>query len=99
VVSRLTYVNDEENLGTEIAAADGSSWAVVHHTQAEDRGHRVIQAGPRHLWDEIESVHGEWLAHDRPGHDRFGLSVGADAAPFLWLGSADSGDAWELATS
>jgi methyltransferase of ATP-grasp peptide maturase system len=98
VVSRLIYVDDEENLGTEIATADGSSWAEVHHTPVDDRGYRAIQAGPRRLWDEVESMHREWLAHDRPRHDRFGISVGREAAPLLWLDSADGSHAWELAT-
>jgi methyltransferase of ATP-grasp peptide maturase system len=85
VMSRRIYVDDSENLGTEIGNADGSSWAMVHHTPDGARGFCVLQAGPRRLWDEIETVHREWLAHDRPGHDRFGLTVGGGMAPVVWL--------------
>lgn len=84
VVSRPTYVDDEESLGTEIGTGDGSSWALVHHA-ADDRGHRVLQAGPRRLWDEIEAVHHDWVRHGRPARDRFGLTVGGGSAPRLWL--------------
>lgn len=97
VVSHLSYVDDSENLGTEIGTADGSSWAMVHHT-SDKHGHRVLQAGPRRLWDEIEAVHREWIAHDRPTHDRFGLTVDGRSAPVLWLDSPDSAHAWEPPT-
>jgi protein-L-isoaspartate(D-aspartate) O-methyltransferase len=85
VVSHLSYVDDSENLGTEIGTADGSSWAIVHHATDGEHGHRVLQAGPRLLWDEIEAVHREWVRHDRPTHDRFGLTVGGGSDPVLWL--------------
>lgn len=85
VVSNLAYVDDSENLGTEIGTADGSSWAVVHHEPDGERGHRVLQAGPRRLWDETEAVHREWVRHGRPARDRFGLTVGVGSSPALWL--------------
>jgi methyltransferase of ATP-grasp peptide maturase system len=98
VLSNLTYVDDGENLGTEIGTADGSSWAMVHHDPDGDRGFRVLQAGHRRLWDEIEALHREWVRHDRPPHDRFGLTVGGGSAPVLWLDEPDSTHAWELST-
>jgi methyltransferase of ATP-grasp peptide maturase system len=98
VVSRQVYVDDAENLGTEMATGDGSSWAEVHHTRDGERGFRVVQAGPRRLWDEIEALHGESLGHGRQGHDRFGLTVGGGSAPVLWLDNPESAHAWELPT-
>jgi hypothetical protein len=47
---------------------------------------------------EIEALHGEWLDHGRPGHDRFGLTVGGGSDPVLWLDSPDSAHAWALPT-
>jgi hypothetical protein len=95
VVSRLIYVDDEENLGTELAVADGASWALVHHARDGERGYRTVQAGPRRLWDEIEALHRVWLAHDRPRADRFGITVGGGSTRCLWLDHADDGHAWE----
>jgi methyltransferase of ATP-grasp peptide maturase system len=98
VSSRQVYVDDAENLGTEMATGDGSSWAEVHHTPDGELGFRVVQAGPRRLWHEIEALHGEWLGHGRPGHDRFGLTIGGRSAPVLWLDSPGSAHAWALPT-
>jgi hypothetical protein len=97
VVSRQIYLDDGEHLGTEMATGDGS-WAVVHHTRDGDREYRVIQAGPRRLWDEIEALHREWVTHDRPAHDRFGLTVTSDGRHRVWLDNPDSDRAWELPT-
>jgi hypothetical protein len=89
VVSCQIFVDGTKNLATEIITSDGSSWAVAHHEAERDLGHRVLQAGPRRLWDEIEAVHHKWEVHDRPAHDRFGLTVGGGATPVLWLDSPD----------
>jgi methyltransferase of ATP-grasp peptide maturase system len=93
VMSHRIYVDDSENLATEIGTGDGSSWAMVHHTPDDERGFRVLQTGPRRFWDEIEALHRKWVAHDRPAHDRFGLTVGGRSTPVLWLDSPESG-AW-----
>jgi hypothetical protein len=98
VVSHLIYTDGGENLGTEIGTADDSSWAMVHHDPDAERGFRVLQAGPRRIWDEIEVLHREWVRHDRLPHDRFGLTVGGGSAPALWLDEPDSAHAWELPT-
>jgi hypothetical protein len=45
VVSQLSYVDDNENLGTEIGTTDGSSWARVHHAFDDKHGFRTLQAG------------------------------------------------------
>ncbi|GAA1273327.1 methyltransferase domain-containing protein [Pseudonocardia aurantiaca] len=89
VGSRQIYVDDSENLGTEMATGDGTSWAVVHHNRHGERGFHASQAGRRRLWDEIEALHREWLGHGRPAHDRYGLTVGGEAPPVLWLDGPD----------
>jgi protein-L-isoaspartate O-methyltransferase len=90
VASRQIYVDGGENLGTEIATADGSSWTVVHHTRDRARGFRLSQAGERRLWDEIEALHGTWVAHGRPGCDQFGITIDGDWPPALWLHESHS---------
>jgi hypothetical protein len=58
----------------------------------------VQQAGPRRLCDEIEAVHREWVARDRPAYDRIGPTVGRASRPALWLDSPDSAHVQELPT-
>lgn len=99
VLSNLSYVDENgESLATEIGTADGTSWALVHHTPDGDHRHRVLQAGPRRLWDEIEAVHREWVRHGRPARDRFGLTVTADGGWRVWLDDPDDATDWGLLT-
>ncbi|MFH8346200.1 methyltransferase domain-containing protein [Streptomyces sp. NPDC018045] len=66
------------------------SWAC---TQFRDGAKaRVRQYGARRLWDEAEAAYRWWVAHDRPGHERFGLTVTA-AGERVWLDG--SGESWE----
>ncbi|MFJ9840327.1 methyltransferase domain-containing protein [Kitasatospora sp. NPDC101155] len=59
-----------------VATTDGSSWAAVDWDGAEStERYTVWQHGPRRLWNEVEAAHQWWLDHDRPGPDRFGLTV------------------------
>ncbi|MPZ67705.1 MAG: methyltransferase domain-containing protein [Pseudonocardiaceae bacterium] len=73
---RLVIVDDEGNLGTEIATPDGS-WAMVWHTPDNGRYH-VSQAGPRRLWDILETTHQSWTDTGQPGWDRCRLTVTRD---------------------
>jgi methyltransferase of ATP-grasp peptide maturase system len=78
-------------LGDHLLHADGS-WA-RHRTL--DGQYVVEQGGPRHLWDDVERAHGEWLELGRPGRDRFGITITPEAQEF-WLDSPDSPHRWAL---
>jgi len=90
VACRRVYVDDNEHLGTELATADGSSWAVIHHTP-DGHGHLTCQSGARQLWTELEELHEQWIALERPAVDRFGLTVTGDGETVLWLDHPGSG--------
>ncbi|CAM5547415.1 MULTISPECIES: methyltransferase domain-containing protein [Streptomyces] len=67
------------------------SWACVLFRDGADA--RVWQYGPRRLWDEVEAAYRWWVARDRPGHERFGLTVTAEGER-VWLDGA--GESWGL---
>ncbi|MGA5133044.1 methyltransferase domain-containing protein [Streptomyces olivoreticuli] len=59
------------------------SWAAVvfHDGRTEAT---VYQSGRRRLWDEVEDAYRWWVDSDRPGFERFGLTVTADGrTPWL----------------
>ncbi|MBB6172894.1 protein-L-isoaspartate(D-aspartate) O-methyltransferase [Nocardiopsis mwathae] len=63
------------------------SWASVDY-QPGASDYPVEQAGPRRLWDEIQAAYQWWVATDRPGRERFGLTVTVDSQQ-VWLDSPD----------
>ncbi|MGW1201287.1 methyltransferase domain-containing protein [Streptomyces cyaneofuscatus] len=63
----------------------GTSWATADHSTARHR-YQVVQSGSRRLWDELEQAWAWWTANDRPGFERFGLTVDADGER-VWLDS------------
>lgn len=72
--------------------ADTASWASADHVPG-DTEFEVVQCGPRRLWDEVERAYGWWERHDRPGFERFGLTV-SEAGQRVWLD--DPGDSWAV---
>ncbi|MBB1246222.1 methyltransferase domain-containing protein [Streptomyces durbertensis] len=68
------------------------SWAVVDFRESRSEA-RVHQAGPRRLWDEVESAYRWWVAHGRPDHTRFGLTV-LPTGTHAWLD--DPAKAWQV---
>ncbi|MFF0227873.1 protein-L-isoaspartate(D-aspartate) O-methyltransferase [Streptomyces sp. NPDC004629] len=62
----------------ELWGADGA-WARAEHGKAR-------QAGPRLLWDAVEAAHELYLDNDRPGRDRFGVTVTPEGQR-TWLDS------------
>ncbi|MFF5637402.1 hypothetical protein [Streptomyces sp. NPDC012825] len=67
-----------------VATTDATSWAAVDRDGRSDDRFTVWQHGPRRLWDETEAAHAWWTSHDRPGPERFGLTVTAtDETPWL----------------
>jgi hypothetical protein len=70
--------DDGRVAAVELWSADGA-WA-----RAE--GETVRQAGPRLLWDAVEAAHELFTENDRPGCERFGVTVTAEGQR-LWLDS------------
>lgn len=68
--------DDGRTTAVELWIADGS-WA-----RAEDGA--VRQAGARMLWDAVEAAHKLYLKHERPGRERFGVTVTAEGQR-IWL--------------
>jgi protein-L-isoaspartate O-methyltransferase len=60
-----------------------TSWAVVIF-QDEQPEAPVYQAGPRRLWDEVETAWRWWDSQGQPDIDRFGLTVTAEGQR-AWL--------------
>jgi protein-L-isoaspartate O-methyltransferase len=69
---------DSSVTAVELWGTDGA-WA-----RAEDG--KARQAGPRLLWDAVEAAHELYVAHDRPGRERFGMTVAAEGQR-IWLDS------------
>ncbi|MEU6034054.1 methyltransferase domain-containing protein [Actinomadura sp. NPDC047616] len=69
-------------------AFSGPSWACVDVTDGAST-HRVLQYGPRNLWDEIEAAYRWWEQNERPLTGRFGLAVFPDRQ-YVYLDSLDN---------
>ncbi|ELP65532.1 rRNA adenine N-6-methyltransferase family protein [Streptomyces turgidiscabies] len=74
----FAFERDDEDVVTavELWGVDGS-WA-----RAEDEA--VRQAGTRLLWDAVEAAHALYVENGRPGRERFGVTVTAEAQR-IWL--------------
>jgi protein-L-isoaspartate O-methyltransferase len=68
------------------------SWAAVLFRRGAANS-TVHQSGARRLWDEVEAAWQWWTARDRPGPERFGLTVTAGGHR-AWLD--DPRDSWPL---
>lgn len=61
-----------------VAEETGSSWACVDYDGVQLASFPVRQFGPRRLWDEVSAARDGWDSANRPGLDRFGLTIGTD---------------------
>ncbi|MEU8140179.1 methyltransferase domain-containing protein [Streptodolium elevatio] len=68
---------------------DVTSWATADY-EPDAVEYDVRQAGPRRLWDELESAWRWWDNQDRPDFDRFGLTVGPAGNERVWLDRPDN---------
>ncbi|MFF9017763.1 methyltransferase domain-containing protein [Streptomyces sp. NPDC014870] len=71
-----------------VATTDATSWAAIDWDGESDDRWTVWQHGPRRLWNEVEAAHAWWVLHDRPGPERFGLTVTAKGES-AWLETPD----------
>ncbi|MEU8473781.1 methyltransferase domain-containing protein [Streptomyces hygroscopicus] len=74
---------------------ESSSWARITMTGAGVMTARLDFGGPRDLWAEREPLLAHWRDAGRPGHERYGLTVGPDGGHSLWLDEPD-GVSWQL---
>jgi hypothetical protein len=63
------------------------SWAGLRHGPGAET-FEVRQFGPRNLWDEVAAAYRWWERLDKPGRDRWGVTVSQDAQR-IWLDSPD----------
>ncbi len=71
-----------------LATTDTTSWAAVDWDGTSEDRFTVWQHGPRRLWNEAEIAYAWWTMHDRPGPERFGLTVTATGES-TWLDDSD----------
>jgi protein-L-isoaspartate O-methyltransferase len=83
--TRSVGLTTERGTGRWFLHPDGS-WAVVE--TAPDGDVRAFQGGPRPLWSDLEKTAAQWLSDDRPGLNRYGLTVTPDANT-VWLDDPD----------
>lgn len=68
---------DGEGILWLIDTASGS-WARLHHHPDRDGPYRILQSGPRHLWDEVQANYQWWLNAGRPTADRWRFTITPD---------------------
>jgi methyltransferase of ATP-grasp peptide maturase system len=78
-----------------LSTPDGA-WAQIT-LAAQDGAHQVTEGGPRRLWRAVEHAHQQWNQLDRPGWNRFGLTV-TPGTHTLWLDDPDSDHRWTCPT-
>lgn len=84
---------DRKPTATSITVGDGS-WAEVTLTTANGV-YQVAEASPRRVWRTLENAHARWTTLERPGWDRFGLTVTEDHQ-HVWLDTPTSSHTWPL---
>jgi hypothetical protein len=62
-----------------------------------DGAHEVTEGGPQRLWRAVENADQLWNRLDRPGWDRFGLTVTPDTNT-LWYDHSEGEHRWTCST-
>jgi protein-L-isoaspartate O-methyltransferase len=75
-------------------AADGSR-AEAFTNPEPGGGHRIVQTGPRRIWDTVEATHRLFNDLGRPDPGVFGV-VANRSTQFMWLSHDDSWHRWPL---
>jgi protein-L-isoaspartate O-methyltransferase len=78
-----------------IAHAYDGSRAEAFTTPDPNGSYRVIQSGPRRIWDTVEATERLYRDLDRPVPSRFGV-VANHSTQFVWLGHDESWHRWPL---
>ncbi|MGH3720597.1 MAG: methyltransferase domain-containing protein [Pseudonocardiaceae bacterium] len=95
---RLTKVHDPVirtlRHGVFVEASDGSYAEAIADPEVNGQL-RVIQGGPRRLWDTVEATHQLWQQLGRPDPDRFGI-VANSTTQFVWFDNDDGWYRWPL---
>jgi hypothetical protein len=78
-----------------LSTPDGS-WAQITLSTV-DGAHEVTEGGPRRLWRAVENADQLWNRLDRPGWDRFGLTVTPDTNT-LWYDHSEGEHRWTCST-
>jgi hypothetical protein len=94
-VDARTVVSQADD-GTELLFLEGADGAWVEvETRPVGGRHRVVQGGPRRLWDLVERTHRWWEGEGRPSWSAFGATVTA-TDQWVWFRSPDSAHRWSL---
>ncbi|MGH3772918.1 MAG: methyltransferase domain-containing protein, partial [Pseudonocardiaceae bacterium] len=80
--------------GVSVEASDGSYAEAISDPEVDGRL-RVIQGGPRRLWDTVEATHQLWQHLGQPDPDRFGI-VANPTTQFIWFDNDDGWYRWPL---
>jgi methyltransferase of ATP-grasp peptide maturase system len=80
--------------GIFVEASDGSYAEAIAGPEVDGQL-RVIQVGPRRLWDSVEATHQLWQHLGQPDPDRFGI-VANPTTQFVWLDNDDCWYRWPL---
>lgn len=88
------YVPAEDGSGEyTVCFTDRScrSWAHIKYVPGSEE-YEVHQAGPRHLWDEIEAAYQWWLDAGSPKEEQFRLTVTPEGQHVSWESPSVSPD-------
>lgn len=66
-----------------------TSWATAEY-EPDRTAFRICQAGPRHLWAELEAAWRWWDRQGKPDFNRFGLTTTGGATTQVWLDSPEN---------
>lgn len=87
-------VDDGTPTATCLTNRDGS-WCSVHRMADSPGRYRVLHAGLRDLWADVEQAHEEWVAIGAPAWHRFGLTA-TPTTQRVWLDDPASAHTWNL---
>jgi len=75
----LSYAPPELDVESEgilwLIDTRSGSWARLHHHPEREGPYRVLQSGPRHLWDEVHTSYHWWLDAGRPTAERWRFTI------------------------